>query len=193
VAKVFVIVGPAGVGKGTLVKHLRQRLPELSLAVSATTRTPRPGEVDGEHYHFLTREAFDARVAAGDFVEHAEYAGNRYGTLRSELESRLRDGQSVLLEIELQGARQLRQTLPDAVSVFIAPPTTQALRARLLRRGTDSPEQIAARLKAAERELAAKPEFEHVVVNDHLEEAVRQLVAIVESELACSQPAGSGH
>ncbi len=187
------IVGPAGVGKGTLVKHLRQRLPELSLAVSATTRTPRPGERDGEHYHFLTREAFDRRVAAGDFVEHAEYAGNQYGTLRSELESRLAAGQSVLLEIELQGARQLRETLPDAVSVFIAPPTHQTLRARLMRRGTDSPEQIAARLEAAERELAAQPEFEHVVVNDHLEDAIRQLVAIVRSELAGAQPTGSGH
>ncbi len=187
------IVGPAGVGKGTLVQHLRRRLPELSLAVSATTRTPRPGELDGEHYHFLTRDEFERRVGDGDFVEHAEYAGNRYGTLRSELEHRLEDGQSVLLEIELQGARQLRQTLPDAVSVFIAPPTKQALRARLMRRGTDSPEQIAARLQAAERELAAQPEFEHVVVNDQLEDAIRQLVTIVQSELTCSEPAGSGH
>jgi guanylate kinase len=193
VAKVFVIVGPAGVGKGTLVQKLRQRLPGISLAVSATTRTPRPGELDGEHYHFLTREEFDRRVQSGDFVEHAEYAGNRYGTLRSELEGALEAGRSVLLEIEVQGARQLRETLPDAVTVFIAPPTTQALRARLMRRGTDTPEQIAARLKAAERELAAQPEFEHVVVNDHLEDAVRQLVAVVERELGCSEPAGSGH
>jgi guanylate kinase len=191
VAKVFVIVGPAGVGKGTLVQKLRQRLPEISLAVSATTRTPRPGELDGEHYHFLTREEFERRVVGGDFVEHAEYAGNRYGTLRSELEGRLEAGQSVLLEIELQGARQLREALPQAVTVFIAPPTTQALRARLMRRGTDSPEQIAARLQAAELELAAQPEFEHVVVNDHLEDAVRQLVAVVERELDGSQPAGS--
>ncbi len=192
VSKVFVIVGPAGVGKGTLVRHLRERLPSLSLAVSATTRASRPGEIDGEHYHFLTRAEFAARVESGAFVEHAEYAGNCYGTLRSELESRLGAGQSVLLEIELQGARQLRETLPGAVSVFIAPPTRQALRARLMRRGTDSPEQIAARLEAAERELAAQAEFEHVVVNDHLEEAVRQLVAIVQSELACSPSAGSG-
>jgi guanylate kinase len=184
VAKVFVIVGPAGVGKGTLVRHLRERLPALSLSVSATTRPPRPAEVDGEHYHFLTRDEFARRVDAGDFVEHAEYAGNCYGTLKSELQSRLGAGQSVLLEIELQGARQLRETLPDAVTLFIAPPTRQALRARLMRRGTDSPEQIAARLEAAERELAAQPEFEHVVVNDHLEDAVRQLVGIVQSELA---------
>jgi guanylate kinase len=186
VAKVFVIVGPAGVGKGTLVQNLRQRMPDLSLSVSATTRTPRPGERDGEHYHFLTREQFAEAVAADQFVEHAEYAGNCYGTLRSELQSRLNAGQSVLLEIELQGARQLRDTLPDAVGVFIAPPTRQALRARLMRRGTDSPEQIAARLEAAERELAAQPEFAHVVVNDHLEEAVRQLVAIVQRELSDS-------
>jgi guanylate kinase len=193
VAKVFVIVGPAGVGKGTLVQHLRQRLPALSLSVSATTRTPRPGEVDGEHYHFLTREQFALAVDRGDFVEHAEYAGNCYGTLKSELESRLAANQSVLLEIELQGARQLHETLPDAVKVFIAPPTPQALRARLLRRGTDSPEQIRARLEAAERELAAQSEFEHVVVNDHLQDAVRQLVSIVQNELACSPTTGSGH
>ena len=187
------IVGPAGVGKGTLVRHLRERMPELSLAVSATTRSPRPGELDGEHYHFLSHDAFAERVRSGEFVEWARYAGNCYGTLKSELASRLGAGQSVLLEIELQGARQLRETLPEAVSVFIAPPTHQALRARLIRRGTDSSEQIAARLEAAERELAAQSEFEHVVVNDHLEDAVRQLVAIVQSELACSQPAGSGH
>lgn len=186
------IVGPAGVGKGTLVQHLRQRLPELALAVSATTRSPRPAEVDGEHYHFLTREEFEQRVGAGDFVEHAEYAGHRYGTLKSALEGRLEAGQSVLLEIELQGARQLRETVPDAVTVFIAPPTTQALRARLMRRGTDSPEQIAARLKAAELELAAQPEFEHVVVNDHIEDAVRQLVAVVERELVGCQPPRPG-
>jgi guanylate kinase len=183
-AKVFVIVGPAGVGKGTLVRMLRDRLPDLSLSVSATTRAPRPGEVDGEHYHFLTREAFAARVDEGDFVEHAEYAGNHYGTLRSELERRVSAGESVVLEIELQGARQVRAQLPDSVGVFIAPPSPEALRTRLVGRGTDSPEQIGARLEAAERELAAQPEFAHVVVNDRLDEAVEQLVAIVRDELA---------
>jgi guanylate kinase len=183
-AKVFVIVGPAGVGKGTLVRMLRDRLPELSLSVSATTRTPRPGEVNGEHYHFLTREQFAARVLDGDFVEHAEYAGNRYGTLRSELARRVDAGESIVLEIEVQGARQVREKLPDSVGVFIAPPSKEALRTRLVGRGTDSPEQISARLEASERELAAQSEFRHVVVNDELDAAVEQLVAIVGGELA---------
>jgi guanylate kinase len=184
VAKVFVIVGPAGVGKGTLVRMLRDRMPELSLSVSATTRGPRPGESDGEHYHFLTREEFARRVHEGDFVEHAEYAGNRYGTLRSELQRRVDAGESTLLEIEIQGARQVRETLPDAVSVFIAPPSREALRTRLVGRGTDSPEQVRARLAAAEQELAAQSEFGHVVVNDRLDEAVEQLVTIVQDELS---------
>jgi guanylate kinase len=183
VARVFVIVGPAGVGKGTLVRMLRDRLPELSLSVSATTRPPRPGEVDGEHYHFLTPEEFDRRVREGGFVEYAEYAGHRYGTLRSELDRCIGAGRSVLLEIELQGARQVRARLPDAVAIFIAPPSREALRARLIGRGTDSADQIARRLAAAEGELAAQTEFAHVVVNDRLEDALEALVDIVQGEL----------
>lgn len=177
------IVGPAGVGKGTLVRMLRDRMPELSLSVSATTRAPRPGEVNGEHYHFLTREEFDRRVAEGDFVEHAEYAGNRYGTLRSELERRVSAGESIVLEIEVQGARQVRDKLPESVGVFIAPPSREALRTRLVGRGTDSAEQIAARLAAAEQELDARSEFAHVIINDRLEDAVEQLVTVVRQEL----------
>jgi guanylate kinase len=111
VAKVFVITGPSGVGKGTLIRGLRERVPELELSVSATTRGPRPGEFDGVDYHFLTPEEFDRRVRSGDFVEHAKYSGNRYGTLRSELERTLRDGIPVVLEIEVQGARQVREAL----------------------------------------------------------------------------------
>jgi guanylate kinase len=177
--KVFVITGPSGVGKGTLIRGLLERVPELELSVSATTRAPRPGEEDGVDYHFLTSERFESRVNAGDFVEHASYSGNRYGTLRSELERRLAAGAGVVLEIEVQGARQVRASMPDAVAVFIAPPSLDALRARLVGRGTDSPEQVDERLRTAERELEAQPEFGHVIVNDRLEQATDELVEIV--------------
>jgi guanylate kinase len=187
VARVFVITGPSGVGKGTLIRGLLERVPSLELSVSATTRAPRPGERNGVDYHFLTPEEFERRVAAGDFVEHAEYSGNRYGTLRSELERRLAGGEGVVLEIEVQGARQVRAAMPEAVAVFIAPPSREALRARLVGRGTDSSEQVDARLRTAERELEAQPEFAHVVVNDRLEEATDELVSIVRSAAAGAQ------
>jgi guanylate kinase len=183
VARVFVITGPSGVGKGTLIRTLRERMPELELSVSATTRKPRPGEEDGVDYHFLDDTDFQRRVDAGEFVEHATYSGNRYGTLRSELERHVAAGHPVVLEIEVQGARQVRRTLPEALQVFIAPPSLEALRARLVGRGTDDEEQVAARLRVAEEELAAQHEFGHVVVNDRLEDAVEELVAIVQAAL----------
>ena len=183
-ARVFVITGPSGVGKGTLIRGLMERLPELELSVSATTRAPRPGERDGVDYHFLTREEFDRRVAAGEFVEHADYAGRSYGTLRSELErARRATGVPVVLEIEVQGARQVRAAMPEAVQVFIAPPSLEALRTRLIGRGTDDAEEVERRLRVAEQELAAQPEFAHVVVNDRLEDALERLTAIVAGEL----------
>jgi guanylate kinase len=175
---VFVITGPSGVGKGTVIRALRERHPGLGLSVSATTRVPREGEIDGEHYHFLTAEEFDRRVDAGEFVEHAAYSGNQYGTLRSELEHNAEHG-GVILEIELQGARQVRASMPEAKQIFIAPPTPEALRERLIGRGTDSPEAIERRLQVAEEELAAQGEFEHVVVNDTVEQAVNELDAII--------------
>jgi guanylate kinase len=181
VASVVVITGPSGVGKGTLIRTLRERLPELELSVSATTREPRPGEQDGVDYHFLSDADFQRRVDAGEFVEHATYAGRRYGTLRSELERHIAAGHPVVLEIELQGARQVRTTLPEALQVFIAPPSLDALHTRLVGRGTDDPEEIQARLRVAEEELAAQDEFGHVVVNDRLEDAVDELLAIVAS------------
>lgn len=181
VPRVFVITGPSGVGKGTLIRTLRERVPELELSVSATTRSPRPGELDGADYHFLSEADFQRRIDAGEFVEHAVYSGRRYGTLRSELERRTAAGHPVVLEIEVQGARQVRSTLPDAVQVFIAPPSVEALRARLVGRGTDDPVQVAARLREAEQELAAQGEFTHVVVNDRLEDAAQELEAIVRS------------
>jgi guanylate kinase len=183
-AKVFVITGPSGVGKGTLIRGLLDRVPELKLSTSATTRGPRPGEQDGREYHFLDDAEFDRRVAAGDFVEHAGYAGHRYGTLRSELERWTSAGVPVLLEIEVQGARQVRTAMPEAVQVFIAPPSEESLRTRLIGRGTDAPEVVEARLRTAKEELAAQDEFPHVVVNDRLDQAIDELVAIVQGELA---------
>ncbi|HEY2217494.1 MAG TPA: guanylate kinase [Solirubrobacteraceae bacterium] len=182
-ARVFVITGPSGVGKGTLIRGLMERHPQLELSVSATTRGPRPGEEDGVDYHFLTREQFDQRVAEGDFVEHADYAGRSYGTLRSELERRVDAGTPVVLEIEVQGARQVRAAMPEAVQVFIAPPSLDALRTRLIGRGTDDAEEVERRLQVAEEELAAQPEFGHVVVNDRLEDALEQLASVVADEL----------
>jgi guanylate kinase len=178
-ARVFVITGPSGVGKGTLIRTLLERVPELELSVSATTRAPRPGERDGVDYHFLTDAEFDGRVLAGDFVEHASYAGRRYGTLRSELERRLARGTPVVLEIEVQGARQVRDAMPEAVQVFIAPPSEEALRERLVGRGTDQPADVEERLATAHEELRAQDEFGHVIVNDRLEDAVAALEALV--------------
>lgn len=182
-ARVFVITGPSGVGKGTLIRGLMERLPQLELSVSATTRRPRPGETEGVDYHFLSPEDFDRRVAEGDFVEHADYAGRRYGTLRSELDRRVGAGVPVVLEIEVQGARQVREAMPEAVQVFIAPPSLEALRTRLIGRGTDDQAEVERRLKVAEEELAAQSEFGHVVVNDRLDDALDQLAGIVGESL----------
>ncbi len=177
--KVFVITGPSGVGKGTLIRTLLERVPELELAVSATTRPPRPGEEHGTDYHFLDDVEFDRHVLEGDFLEHAEYSGRRYGTLRSELQRRTAQGASVVLEIDVQGARQVAETMPDAIRIFIAPPSEETLRTRLIGRGTDPPEQVKARLEVAKAELAASDEFAHVVHNDRLDDAADQLQAIV--------------
>lgn len=179
--RVFVITGPSGVGKGTLISRLRERHPGLGLSVSATTRAPRTGETDGVDYHFLSDERFARHVAAGDFVEHAVYSGNRYGTLRSEL-ARHHETGGVVLEIELQGARQIRATMPEAVRIFIAPPNAEALRERLTGRGADAPEDIERRLAVAPEEMAARGEFEHVVVNDDLDRAVGELDAIISAD-----------
>lgn len=185
-AKVFVITGPSGVGKGTLISKLLERVPGLELSISATTREPREGEVDGRDYHFLTPEEFDRQIAAEDFLEFATYSGNRYGTLRSEVRRRLDQGHSVVLEIEVQGARQVRAAMRESVQVFIAPPDPTSLRHRLESRGTDSLEAIDSRLEVAEQELAAQDEFAHRVVNDDLERAAGELEGIVRAELGLS-------
>jgi guanylate kinase len=182
--KVFVITGPSGVGKGTLIAKLLEAIPELELSVSATTRPPRPGEVDGRDYHFLDSAEFERRVDGGDFLEHATYAGNRYGTLREAVEERLAAGRSVVLEIEVQGARQVRAAMPEAVLIFIAPPDPGALRERLRGRGTDSSEAIERRLRTAELELEAQEEFPHVIVNDDVQDSASELEKLVRGQLS---------
>src|SRR3954452_11034660 len=174
----LVITGPSGVGKGTLIKSFLQAIPGLQLAVSATARTPRPGEQKGADSHFLSDEESERRVQNGIFVEHATYAANRYGTLRTELE---RPATGILLEIDVQGARQVRETLPEATQIFIEPPSLDTLKERLKARGSDSPEQIERRLAFAPQELATKDEFGYRVMNDDLDQALRELVDLAAS------------
>jgi guanylate kinase len=185
-SKVFVITGPSGVGKGTLIRELCQRLPDLELSISATTRAPREGEQDGRDYYFLSPEQFEQRMHGEDFLEYATYSGNRYGTLRSEVERRLAAGHSVVLEIEVQGARQVRAAMRESIQVFIAPPEPAVLRERLDARGTDSAEAIDSRLEVAAQEMAAQDEFAYRVVNDDLGRAADELEAIVRAELGLS-------
>jgi guanylate kinase len=172
---VLVVTGPSGVGKGTLIRHLLERRPDYRLSVSATTRAPRPGEVGGRDYHFLSQQEFERRLAAADFLEHALYAGNHYGTLKEEVENA---AENLVLEIEVEGARQVRKALPEATQVFIAPPSDEALRERLEGRMTDAPEVIDRRLARAKEELAARQEFKRVIVNDDLNRAVDELVEL---------------
>jgi guanylate kinase len=181
-SRLVVITGPSGVGKGTLKKHL---LSELSLpeSISATTRSPREGERDGFDYHFLTRKRFEDLQAAGAFLESAEFAGNLYGTLLSEVTGRTDAAPAVVLEIETLGAEQVRQRIPDAILLFIAPPDTAELRKRLEGRGTDSQAHIELRLAEAERELERQKDFDTVIVNDDVARAAAQLVAEVRSRL----------
>ncbi|CAB4940068.1 unannotated protein [freshwater metagenome] len=188
-ARVFVITGPSGVGKGTLIRRLRATHPELRLSVSATTRPMREGEEHGRDYWFLDDEEFARRVDDGDFVEHAEYAGRRYGTLREELDRHLGEGAPVVLEIEVQGAAQIRETMPEAVQVFVVPPSFEVLQQRLEGRGTDGADTIARRLEVSKVELESQHEFDHRIVNDDLERSVAELEAIVEAQLPATNGA----
>jgi guanylate kinase len=176
---VFVVAAPSGAGKTSLVNALLKQDESIRLSVSFTTRAPRPGETHGREYHFVSREEFAAREAGGEFLETAEVHGNRYGTSRSWIEQQLADGHDVLLEIDWQGARQVRRHFPRAVGVFILPPSMEALHARLDQRGQDRPEVIERRLNAAREEMAHAPEFEYVIINDRFEQALAELAAIV--------------
>jgi guanylate kinase len=173
--RLTVISGPSGVGKGTLVAALLQRHPDLWLSVSATTRAPRPGEIDGATYHFLDRERFESQVQTGGFLEWAEFAGNLYGTPRTPVEQHLAQGQPVLLEIELEGARQVRRSFPAGFQVFIKPPSFEELERRIRGRGTDNEEAIQRRLARARQELMAEAEFDAVLVNADLGMAQQKL------------------
>lgn len=174
--RLVVLTGPSGVGKGTVVAELRRLRPDLWVSVSATTRSPREGEADGVAYHFWRPEQFARTIAEGGFLEWAEFAGNRYGTPRAEVQRRLDTGQPVLLEIELQGARQVRAAMPEALMVFLTPPTFADLEARLRGRATEDEAAITRRLARAREEMAAAEEFDAVVVNDDVVRAARELV-----------------
>ncbi|MEW2621873.1 guanylate kinase [Streptomyces sp. NPDC048106] len=178
--RLTVLSGPSGVGKSTVVAHMRKEHPEVWLSVSATTRTPRPGEQHGVHYFFVTDEEMDKLIANGELLEWAEFAGNRYGTPRAAVLERLEKGEPVLLEIDLQGARQVRESMSDARLVFLAPPSWEELVRRLTGRGTEPPEVIERRLEAARTELAAEPEFHETLVNTSVEDVARELLALMD-------------
>ena len=175
----FVITGPSGAGKGTVLKQVIQSLDQLYFSVSATTRAPREGEVDGVHYHFLTRERFEQLIEADRFLEYARYAENYYGTLLDPVEEHLAQGHDVILEIELQGALQVKKRLPQAVLVFIAPPSFEELENRLRGRGTEQEEVILKRLAIAREECAHMDEFRYIVVNDEVASAADRLRAVM--------------
>lgn len=178
----FVISGPSGAGKGTLVALLLDRVPDAWLSVSATTRSPRPGEVDGQSYRFLERERFQELIDAGELLEWAEYSGNFYGTPKASVQEAIDQGRQVILEIEVQGALQVREKMPQAKLVFIEPPSLQELERRLRNRGTESDEAIDRRMAAAEVELSIGKEYDIQLVNDNLEQAADALVAYVNEQ-----------
>lgn len=175
-----VLAGPTAVGKGTVSTYIRDNYPNVWLSVSATTRPPRPGEQDGVHYFFKSPEEFDALIEAGELLEWAVVHGqNRYGTLRSTVDEAIADGRSVLLEIDLQGARQVKQAVPDAKFVFLAPPSWEEMVRRLVGRGTETADEQQQRLETAKLELAAEPEFDHTVINDDVRRAADELVSLM--------------
>jgi guanylate kinase len=189
--RLFVVTGPSGAGKGTLIRTLVRERTDLVVAVSATTRARRPGEEDGSDYHFLSEEEFLRRVDAGDFVEHVEYvSGHRYGTLREEVDRILASGRSAVLELETEGAKEVQRTSPDAVTIFVQAPSFGELERRLRERATESAGEIGERLELARRQAQEAGDFDHVVTNDDLTRAVGELGAIVDEELGVPSAAG---
>ena len=180
--KTFIICGPSGVGKGTVVARLLASDPTLYFSVSATTRAPRAGEENGVHYHFLTRETFEQWIDAGDFLEYAEYVGNLYGTPRLYVDQAMEQGRDVLLDIEIQGAEQVRQKRPETVRIYVAPPSWTELERRLVGRGTEDMAKVRSRLARGREEFAAAREFDYLVINDSVDRAVDELRAIMHAE-----------
>lgn len=180
--KTFIICGPSGVGKGTVVARLLASDPTLYFSVSATTRAPRPGEVDGKHYHFLTQEQFEEWVREDQFLEHAEFVGNRYGTPRRFIDKAMEQGRDVILDIEIQGAEQVHQKRPDAVRIFIAPPSWDELERRLIGRGTEDMDKVKSRLKRGKEEFLVAKDFDYFVINDTVDRAVEEISAIMCAE-----------
>ncbi|WP_293932197.1 guanylate kinase [Iodobacter sp.] len=178
----FVVTAPSGAGKTTLVAALLAADQNVQLSVSFTTRAPRPGEVDGKDYHFVAREVFEQMILNGDFLEHAEVYGNYYGTSQTWINKAIDTGRDILLEIDWQGAAQVRRLFPDAVGLFVLPPSVEVLEQRLKNRGKDSDEVIERRMAVAKEEISHVEEFDYVIVNEHIDEAVRDIVSAVRAE-----------
>ncbi len=184
----FIVSAPSGAGKSSLVKALLERDASIRLSVSCTTRAPRVGEVDGVHYHFIAREEFQARLGRGEFLESAEVYGNYYGTSQRWIEDEMAAGRDILLEIDWQGAAQVRKLMPQARSIFILPPSLSELQRRLVGRGTDSDEVIAKRMAAARDDISHALEFDYLLVNDLFEEALADLLAIARAQRLLAEP-----
>ena len=180
--KSFIISGPSGVGKSTVLKALLEKRPDLYFSVSATTRAPREGEVDGVHYHFIDKAGFEAMIEKGELLEHAQYVGNYYGTPKKYVDEAMERGRDVILDIEIQGATQVCAKRPETVRIFIAPPSWEELERRLTARGTDTPEKIQGRLARARIEMDGAMDYDYFVINDTVEEAAASLAAILRAE-----------
>ena len=180
--KTFIICGPSGVGKGTVVARLLASYPKLYFSVSATTRPPRPGEVDGKHYHFLSREQFQRWIDEDAFLEHAEFVGNLYGTPKLYVDKAMDQGRDVILDIEIQGAEQVHRRRPEAIRIYVAPPRWAELERRLIGRGTEDMEKVRRRLERGKEEFAVARDFDYFVINDTVDRAVEELRAILLAE-----------